>query len=109
MEVMGTPGLLELGGRTRDTKRAAPIQHKLVKVRNEDPESTTKKGLEEQHSAGAVPYPLHGELAKLHLERRGNHENGFPGEKLSSWADGSASQQGLQTSLGILALWLVRR
>lgn len=59
MEVMGTPGLLELGGRTRDTKRAAPIQHKLVKVRNEDPESTTKKGLEEQHSAGAVPYPLH--------------------------------------------------
>lgn len=109
MEGLGTPGLLELGGRTRDMERAAPIQQKLVKVRNKDPESTTKEGLEEQHSTGAVPYPLRGELAGLHLERRGNHENGFPGENLSSWADGSASQQGLQTSLGILALWLVRR
>lgn len=52
MEVLGTPGLLELGGRTRDMERAAPIQQKLVKVRNKDPESTTKEGLEESTAQG---------------------------------------------------------
>lgn len=56
MEVLGTPGLLELGGRTRDTERAAPIQQKLVKVRNEDPESTTKQGLEEQHRSSDLSF-----------------------------------------------------
>lgn len=42
-------------------------------------------------------------------EERNWRENGFPGEKNVFPADGSASQQRLQTSLGILSLWLVRR
>lgn len=42
-------------------------------------------------------------------EEKNQKENGFPGEKNVFPADGLASQQGLQTSLGILSLWLVRR
>lgn len=47
----------------------------------------------------AVPYPL---LVESHLVRRTI-------KKMVFLADGLASQQGLQTSLGTFSLWLVRR